>query len=704
MQAGFRSYFRVGLNCHRFVTCQEGSLYMPRPIHSSTKYVPALDGIRSLAVLLVIAYHLNLPGFGGGLLGVGVFFTLSGYLITLNLMNSHLRHGTLKLRTFWVRRFRRLAPAMLTTVLAVLILSVAFDAANLRTRAFEALSSVVYLNNWHNIATGTSYFDRFNGPGPLDHMWSLSIEEQFYLLWPLVLWALLKIFRRPWLVAAATTVLAGASFAWMWVLAQPEVDPTRVYEGTDTRAGGLLLGAVLAIIVASRRHENKKVATSPIAGTLVGAVGFGGIFALSMLVAQENMFLYKGGILLLNVATVLAIYSVLGARGPWTAILSWEPLRWIGERSYGIYLWHMPVIYFMPQTWRTEHLFWASVLAIGLSVVLAALSWTLFENPIRRHGVFGPLKYYKKQPLQALRPASLGSMVTLIGVISIGITALFAQQGSNPQQPAMALPAEAQSGGSRERTQEEETTAEEAPAASWENQDADTTMACRQVIHVGDSTSIGMFDPGQLPEGAETAIDRYLDAGADSVETSVFGARATNQGFNGNGENYPSAIESVQELLNMGAADEGTCWVIATGVNDAANADAARSYGYDPTGELEENIRKMLELLDGYRVMWPTAATGSPSNSYYANENMEEFNEALRKVAKERHDVVVYDWAAEARANLGWFLAGDEVHYNAEGNDVRGIRFAAALAHAFPTGVETADIPKEAEVSSEGPK
>ena len=696
---------------------------MPRPVHSSTRYVPALDGIRSIAVLLVVAYHLNIPGFEGGLLGVGVFFTLSGYLITLNLMNGHLRDNSLHLGTFWIRRFRRLAPAMLATVLAVVILSVAFDAGNLRDRGFEALSSVFYVNNWYNIASGTSYFDQFNGPGPLDHTWSLAIEEQFYLLWPLVFWLLLKIFRRPWLIATATTALAGASFAWMWVLAKPEVDPTRIYEGTDTRAGGLLLGAAVAIIVASRRDENKKVANSPVLGTLIGAVGFTGIVALSMLVAQENMFLYKGGILLLNLATVLAIYSVLGSRGPWTAILGWEPLRWLGERSYGIYLWHMPVIYFMPDTWLTDHLFWASVLAIGLSVALAALSWTLFENPIRRHGVFGPLKAYRTKPLQALRPASLGSMVTLMSVIAIGIPAMFAMDtdgaSGGAQKPAMTLPDSAKSGGKKdekhdaaaakkedkekdEDSESAETTTEK--AASWKDQDAETTMACGQVIHVGDSTSIGMFDPGQLPEGATTAIDRYLDAGADSVETSVFGARATNQGFNGNGENYPSAIESVQELLNMGAADEDTCWVIATGVNDAANADASRSYGYDPTGEIEANIRKMIDLLDGYRVMWPTAATGNPGNAFYSNENMQEFNDALRKVAAERNDVVVYDWAAEARANMGWFLAGDEVHYNAEGNDVRGIHFASALSHAFPQGVKTADIPKDAEVTSEGPK
>lgn len=687
---------------------------MPPPISGSHRYVPALDGIRTLAVMLVIAYHLNLPGFSGGLLGVGVFFTLSGYLITLNLMRGHYRDDSLHLKTFWVRRFRRLIPAMLTTVLAVVILSVAFDAGNLRDRWFEALSSIFYVNNWHNIVVGSSYFDQFNGPGPLDHMWSLAIDEQFYLLWPLLLWVLLKVFRRGWLVAVVTTVLAGISFAWMWVLADPTIDATRVYEGTDTRAGGLLLGAVLAIVVSARKHAGKTTGSSPVLSTVVGAFGFGGIFALSMLVAQENMFLYKGGILLLNIASVAAIYSVIGARGPWTTIFSWEPLRWIGERSYGIYLWHMPVIYFMPDAWLQNHRVWSSILVVVLSTALAALSWTMFENPIRRNGVFGPMKQFRAHPLEALRPITLGSTITLAAVIAIGIPSVFAMDASKPN-TTMSLPEDAQRGGSRDRSKQKDDAAEAPESlttsasdkATWKDQPSDVKMGCEKVIHVGDSTSIGMFDVNQLPEGPEsavTAIDRYLDAGAAEVDTSVFGARATNQGFNGNGENYPSAIESVQQLLAQGAADDGTCWVIATGVNDAANADAARSYGYDPTGELEANIRKMLDLLEGYRVMWPTAATGNPSNGYYANENMDEFNVALHKVAKERRDVVVYDWASEARANLDWFLAGDEVHYNATGNDIRGKHFAAALAHAFPKDVPVDSIPMDAEVTSKGPK
>ena len=360
---------------------------MPRPVHGNHRYVPALDGLRALAVLLVIAYHLDVPGFDGGLLGVGVFFTLSGYLITLGLMSSKLRDGTFNLKTFWFRRFRRLMPAMLATVFAVVLLSAAFDTANFRTRFGEALSSVFYVNNWHNIFTGTSYFERFQGPGPLDHMWSLSIEEQFYLIWPLLLWVLVKVCRRPWLIATVTGVIALLSYLQMWAMAEPGVDFTRVYEGTDTRAGGLLIGAVLAIVVAARQHEGKTAHLPPIGASLLGAAGVAGIVALSMAVGEQDIFLYRGGMLLLNLATAAAILAVLTPGGPWAAIFGFEPLRWIGERSYGIYLWHMPIIYFMPDEWLRDAPLKSALVVLILSVAVASLSWSIFEDPIRRHGV-----------------------------------------------------------------------------------------------------------------------------------------------------------------------------------------------------------------------------------------------------------------------------------------------------------------------------
>ena len=227
---------------------------MPRPVDSHTSYVPAIDGLRTIAVLSVVAYHLDPAWLPGGYLGVGMFFTLSGYLITANLMRSHLRGKGLGLPTFWLRRFRRLVPAVVLMLVAVVLLTIFFDLPKLGETSGHALSALFYVNNWHVILEGQSYFDRFAGHAPLDHMWSLSVEEQFYLFWPLVLFVLLKLTRgkrKPLLIS--TLVLAALSFGWMAFLFNTGADATRVYEGTDTRAGGILLGAALAIALTKQR-------------------------------------------------------------------------------------------------------------------------------------------------------------------------------------------------------------------------------------------------------------------------------------------------------------------------------------------------------------------------------------------------------------------------------------------------------------------
>ena len=207
-----------------------------------------LDGIRALAVVSVIAYHLGFSWAGGGMLGVGVFFTLSGYLITDLLLSHWKRHAELGLRAFWIRRARRLLPALFVMLALVSVLTALVDAGSLAGLRRQVLSAALYFANWSTIAQHGSYFGRFARPLPLDHLWSLSIEEQFYLVWPLVLLGGIWVLRGRRRLALATLLLAGGSIALMALLYHPGYDPTRVYEGTDTRAFGLLIGAALALV------------------------------------------------------------------------------------------------------------------------------------------------------------------------------------------------------------------------------------------------------------------------------------------------------------------------------------------------------------------------------------------------------------------------------------------------------------------------
>ena len=389
---------------------------MPRPVDSHTSYVPAIDGLRTVAVLGVLIYHFNPAWLPGGYLGVGMFFTLSGYLITANLMRSYRRGKGLGLPTFWLRRFRRLVPAVALMLVTVLLLTIFFDLPKLGENARFSLSSLFYVNNWHVIAEGQSYFDRFAGHAPLDHMWSLSVEEQFYLFWPLVLFVLLKLTggkRAPLVVS--TLVLAAVSFGWMAFLFNTGSDATRVYEGTDTRAGGILLGAALAIALTNAQGYRIPPRLLTIPAALLGVLG---IAVLFWLLPDYSPHLYNWGLLALSAASVAVITAALDKRTLTSKFFGLTPLRWIGERSYGIYLWHLPAIVFIPQ-W--ENLPWAHpVLVTVVAIALAHISWTLVEDPVRRHGVVAPLKQWWAKRNTLPRMALAIPATLLAAVVSMG--------------------------------------------------------------------------------------------------------------------------------------------------------------------------------------------------------------------------------------------------------------------------------------------
>ena len=235
---------------------------MPEPVHGDQKYLPGLDGLRALAVAAVVAYHLDFGWAQGGLLGVGVFFTLSGYLITDILLGQWDRGGRLRLGDFWLRRARRLLPALFVMLAVVGVWVNALDRPELPGFRGDVIASALYVSNWWYIAQHASYYAQFAPPAPLDHLWSLAVEEQFYLIWPwLVLVGVWLLTRRRagarYWMAAATVTLAVASAVEMAVLYHPGFDPTRVYEGTDTRAFGLLSGAALAMVWPTRLKKSR---------------------------------------------------------------------------------------------------------------------------------------------------------------------------------------------------------------------------------------------------------------------------------------------------------------------------------------------------------------------------------------------------------------------------------------------------------------
>jgi peptidoglycan/LPS O-acetylase OafA/YrhL len=338
-------------------------------------YLTGLDGLRALAVAAVLLYHAGL--LAGGFLGVEVFFVISGYLITSLLIREWQLNDSIDIRAFWIRRARRLVPASVLTIvvtLAVAVVALPDEVASLRGAAAAALLSV---SNWYAIFNQQSYFESVGRPPLLRHYWSLAIEAQFYLVWPIALVFGLSRFRQRY-VLVATLLIALASAVWMAVLHQPDGDPSRVYYGTDTRASGLLLGAALALAAPRWRSRGLTIDGA-------GALALGGLAFLCLKLGEYDPFLYSGGFALVGLLSLVTIAAAVHPEGHFgRRVLEWAPLRWLGVRSYGIYLWHWPVFMLTRPGLDVPLDGWPLfILRLTLVLLLADFSFRCVEKPWR---------------------------------------------------------------------------------------------------------------------------------------------------------------------------------------------------------------------------------------------------------------------------------------------------------------------------------
>lgn len=399
---------------------------MPKPIKGNGRYMAGLDGLRALAVFAVIAYHLNLGFAPGGLLGVGVFFVLSGYLITDILVAQWKDGGRLEMKDFWIRRARRLLPALLLMIVIVVIWITLFSNSQLLSLRGDVVAALLYVSNWWLIFHHVSYFQSFGPPSPLGHLWSLAVEEQFYLLWPLLLAIGLRVIRRKGWLSLLSLGLAAASAIAMAVLYQPGTDPSRVYYGTDTRAFALLIGAALAFVWPSRKLSKKLSFKSRF---LLDVSGLIGLIVILLMIWKSNEYddsLYRGGMVWLSLATALTVAVLAHPASTLAKVMGCAPLRWLGVRSYGIYLWHYPVIVLTSPVVDTNGLnVTRAVVQVAASILLAALSWKYIEEPIRRGAIGKFIKQLRsrerRKQLRLGRVFVSGCAMMGLGVFCVGM-------------------------------------------------------------------------------------------------------------------------------------------------------------------------------------------------------------------------------------------------------------------------------------------
>jgi len=378
-----------------------------QPPRTRRPYAPGLDGVRAIAVTAVVTYHLGASWLPGGFLGVDIFFVLSGYLITTLLRDEWDRTGRVDIRRFYLRRARRLLPALYLMLTTVVFPTAVIAPGQLGRLRGDVISALFYVTNWTQILWSRSYFRALGPPSLLEHLWSLAVEEQFYFTWPLVLVICLAAKRRaaPLVVA---TLGAGLSALLMAVLYTPGHDPSRVYYGSDTHAAPLLIGAAFSLTQSDRSRWGMgwRRDLPALAGASVLAYY---IFNVKYL----DSALYRGGYIVVGLATVLVIRAAVRPETITSRVLALPALRWIGLRSYAIYLWHWPIIQLTrPGAHPSVPTPFLDLYRILLTLTAAGVSYRFLEHPIRTRGFLAAIRG-RRRALAAAR--------SLLAVAAIGV-------------------------------------------------------------------------------------------------------------------------------------------------------------------------------------------------------------------------------------------------------------------------------------------
>ena len=419
------------------------------PAARGASRIGAIDGFRTFAILSIVAYHLGLPWLPSGHMGVVMFLVLTGYLVCGSLVRRFERCSSggegrqaqriaASLRSFWWRRFKRIWPAMALMVAGVAALCIVFDHVLLTKLRPDALPALAFFANWHYILEGASYFDQIGAPSPLTHLWYVGVDAQLCLALPLVLLVCMRLFHlRRAGTRRVLLVLAAVSAGLMAYLYDPSVDPSRVYYGCDTRAFSVLLGGWLALAwpmggapawALSSAHDDGRLKLGiSVLLELLGLAALAGLVAVMVLVPSDSPLFYRGGMVVVSLLSMLVVVAITAPRGLLGRLFALPPLTWFGERSYGVYLWHYPLIillgaYLPTASWQVM------AIAVALSVVAAAVSWKFLEEPLANGRTAAAWRFLLNKDAQpeAGRPFTLPRVVvpalafTALAIFAIG--------------------------------------------------------------------------------------------------------------------------------------------------------------------------------------------------------------------------------------------------------------------------------------------
>ncbi|MFZ0250965.1 MAG: acyltransferase family protein [Acidimicrobiales bacterium] len=400
--------------------------------HTRLAYLPALDGMRACAVLAVMMFHGGIPHMDGGFMGVDAFFVLSGFLITSLLIGEWRQALTIKLGAFWARRARRLLPALLLMMLFVAFFaSVIVPKGTYGALRLDAWATLLYVSNWHFILVNSNYFNETSASSPLLHTWSLAVEEQFYVIWPLVVLGVMRFTRSLRALFALCCAAAIASALWMYHVYDGGLNTNRAYLGTDTRSQCLFIGCALAVglVLVTQRHEGGRLVKgelwrpeSPTGVALCGAlgvVGAAGAVALWVLATSTSTFPYQGGFFLIGLSVAAVILAAVAApRSVVPRVLSLAPVRYVGRISYGLYIWHWPIFIWLDHSRTGLYGYELFGFRVLVTFAVSVVSFHLIERPIRM-GTF-----VSQWRAWLVVPAGVGAVLVAVIAATTGTSAV----------------------------------------------------------------------------------------------------------------------------------------------------------------------------------------------------------------------------------------------------------------------------------------
>lgn len=585
-----------------------------------------LDSLRGLAILGVILYHINFNWMPGGFLGVTVFFVLSGYLITDILAIEWKNNKRIDLKKFWLSRARRLLPGMLIMLIVTLAWITIFHSSLLVKMRGDSLAALLYFSNWWYIYHKLSYFDSFSQLSPLNHFWSLAVEEQFYVVWPFVISLGFYYIKKQSRMILFICLGAIASALAMAILYEPGSDPSRIYYGTDTRAFSLLIGAALALIWPSSRLANKIIPQARLILDVIGGLALIIILIMFWKTNQYEPFLYRGGMVLLSLATALLVANLAHPASRIAQFLRFRPLRWMGVRSYGIYLWHYPIITLTtPKVNAGEFSSTRAILQFLLIIIVAQISWKFIENPIRK----GALKNIRIKNLK-IRNLTLSGKLALICAVCISSIATFglttaSKEKENPQKEKV------------EAVQEEQA---KHPVAVWEKPADEPPQNKEEQKEENPAQPKDPLTVTAVGDSIMIDIAPYLKSAFPNIRIDAKIGRQMSQ-----------AISAVEQLKNEG--NLGSHVIIGLGTNGAFT---------------KEQLASLIEVIGNERkIILINTRVPRPWESLV--------NEKLKEAAASYKNVVLVDWYSASAGNKAYFEP-DGVHLTKTGAEA----YAALVA------------------------